>query len=110
MNNRISNKFTLLGLIRFSLPAIAMLVLSSLYTMVDGVFVSRFVGSDALSSINIVVPLDYFIYGLGVMFGSGGSAVIGRRLGEGRNDDAKSALTLITLAATAAGIFFSVIF
>ena len=110
MNNRISNKFTLLGLIRFSLPAIAMLVLSSLYTMVDGVFVSRFVGSDALSSINIVVPLDYFIYGLGVMFGSGGSAVIGRRLGEGRNDDAKSALTLITLAATAAGIFFSIIF
>ena len=74
MNNRISNKFTLPGLIRFSLPAIAMLVLSSLYTMVDGVFVSRFVGSDALSSINIVVPLDYFIYGLGVMFGSGGSA------------------------------------
>lgn len=110
MNNRISNKFTLPGLIRFSLPAIAMLVLSSLYTMVDGVFVSRFVGSDALSSINIVVPLDYFIYGLGVMFGSGGSAVIGRRLGEGRNDDAKSALTLITLAATVAGIFFSVIF
>ena len=96
MNNRISNKFTLTGLIRFSLPAIAMLVLSSLYTMVDGDFVSRFVGSDALSSINIVVPLDYFIYGLGVMFGSGGSAVIGRRLGEGRNDDAKSALTLIT--------------
>lgn len=44
------------------------------------------------------------------MFGSGGSAVIGRRLGEGRNDDAKSALTLITLAAIAAGIFFSVIF
>ena len=42
MNNRISNKFTLPGLIRFSLPAIAMLVLSSLYTMVDGVFVSRF--------------------------------------------------------------------
>ncbi len=62
MNNRISNKFTLPGLIRFSLPAIAMLVLSSLYTMVDGVFVSRFVGSDALSSINIVVPLDYYIW------------------------------------------------
>ncbi len=71
MTNSISQKFTLTSLFRFSLPSILMLILTSLYTAVDGVFVSRFVGSDALSAINIILPLDSIIIGLSIMFGTG---------------------------------------
>lgn len=76
----ISNKFSLPALIRFSMPAIFMLILTSIYTSVDGVFVSRFVGNDALSAINIVLPLDNIMCGIAIMFGTGGSAIIGRKL------------------------------
>ena len=57
----------------------------SMYTMVDGFFVSRFVGADALSAINIVYPLIGLVVGMGIMLGTGGSAVIARQLGLGRH-------------------------
>ncbi|WWR16396.1 MATE family efflux transporter [Lachnospiraceae bacterium JLR.KK008] len=105
----ISKKFTLPGLVRFSFPAIIMLILSSVYTTVDGIFVSRFVGSDALSALNIVLPVEYFVYGVAVMFGSGGSAVIGRKLGEGKTEEAKDNFTLITLTALICGVLITVV-
>lgn len=107
MEIQISKKFTLPGLLRFSIPAIVMLILSSVYTTVDGIFVSRFVGSDALSALNIVLPLEYFVYGVAVMFASGGTAVIGRKLGEGKLEEAKDNFTLITLAAVCLGILLT---
>ena len=104
MQISISRKFTFLSLIKFSLPAIGMLILTSIYTAVDGIFVSRFVGSDALSSINIVLPLDGLMTGAGIMFATGGSAIIGRKLGEGKEQEARENFTLITIAATIAGV------
>ncbi len=107
MKKDISHQFTLPELVRFSLPAIAMLILTSLYTAVDGVFISRYVGSDALSSINIMLPLDMLACGIAIMFGAGGSAIIGRKLGQGRSEEAKQNFAFITLAAIAAGLLMT---
>lgn len=103
MSGNISQKFTLLSLFRFSIPAIVMLIFTSLYTAVDGVFISRFVGSDALSAINIVLPVDTVVCGIGIMLGTGGSAVIGRKLGAGREEEARKDFTLVTLFSIAVG-------
>lgn len=109
MEIQISKRFTFMELLRFAFPTIVMLVISSVYTTVDGIFVSRFVGSDVLSVLNIVAPLDYFIYGIAVMFGSGASAIIGRKLGEGKNREAKENFTLNTITALIFGAILTLI-
>lgn len=107
MKRAISQEFSFWQLLAFSVPAVAMLVVSSLYTAVDGVFVSRFVGSDGLSAINIVLPLDTLAFGVGIMFGTGTSAIVGRKLGQGEAKAADQDLTLATLAAGVLGAVLS---
>lgn len=109
MKRAISQEFSFWRLLAFSVPAVAMLVVSSLYTAVDGVFVSRFVGSDGLSAINIVLPLDTLAFGVGIMFGTGTSAIVGRKLGQGEAKAADQDLTLATLAAGVLGAALSVL-
>ncbi len=109
MKRAISQEFSFWQLLAFSVPAVAMLVVSSLYTAVDGVFVSRFVGSDGLSAINIVLPLDTLAFGVGIMFGTGTSAIVGRKLGQGEAKAADQDLTLATLAAGVLGAVLSVL-
>lgn len=108
MKRAISQEFGFWQLLAFSVPAVAMLVVSSLYTAVDGVFIARFVGSDALSAINIVLPLDTLALGVGIMFGTGTSAIVGRKLGQGDASAAEEDLTLATLAAGVLGLALSV--
>ena len=79
-------------LVKFTLPTMLMMAFTSLYTLVDGVVVSRFVGTDALSAINIVFPLITLISGVGFMFSTGGTAIVAKRMGEGRQADANSFL------------------
>jgi len=82
--NAISRELSFPELFRFALPSIVMMVFMSLYTIVDGLFVSRFVGSDALSAVNIAWPLISLINAIGIMFASGGSAIVARQMGEGQ--------------------------
>lgn len=107
MQNEISKEFTLPSLIKFTLPTIVMLVFVASYTIVDGIFVSRFVGTTALSAMNIVFPLINILIGLGIMMGTGGSAIIGRKLGEGKEDEARSAFTLVTVFSIIVGLIIS---
>lgn len=107
MDNAISKEFTLFSLIRFTMPTIVMLVFMSTYTIADGIFVSRFVGTTALSAVNIVYPLVSAIMGVGIMLGTGGSAIIARRLGEGKEGQAREAFSLIVCFALAVGIGLS---
>lgn len=109
MQNDISKKFTLPSLIKFTLPTIVMLVFVASYTIVDGIFVSRFVGTTALSAMNIVFPLINILIGLGIMMGTGGSAIIGRKLGEGKETEARGAFTLITVFSIIVGLIISVL-
>ncbi|KXL51721.1 multidrug export protein MepA [Anaerotignum neopropionicum] len=107
MQNELAKDFNLSSLLRFTLPTITMLIFVATYTIVDGIFVSRYVGTTALSAANIVFPLINIMMGIGIMLGAGGSAVIGRTLGEGRIDDARRSFTLIIIFAAALGLVFS---
>jgi len=95
MHQIISKEFQFAELLRFALPSIVMMVFLSLYTIVDGFFVSRFVGTDALSAVNITYPFSSISIALGVMFATGGSAVTAIRMGEKKMEEANHAFSLI---------------
>ncbi|MGL4911239.1 MAG: MATE family efflux transporter, partial [Romboutsia sp.] len=109
MNNSISQKFTFGSLIKFTIPSISMLVFMSLYCIIDGVFVSRFVNTDALSSVNIVYPYVNVVFAVGIMLGCGSSAVIAKKLGENKSDEARENFTLIVLTGLIIGILISLV-
>lgn len=106
-DQRLAQKITVSSLLRFTFPTIIMMVFTSVYSMVDGIFVSRFVGADAISATNIVYPVIYLVIGLGAMFGSGGSAVIAKKMGEGRLQEACEDLSLLTLVSAITGLLIS---
>ncbi len=95
--NKISTEFTFGGLLKYALPSIVMLMLISLYTIIDGMFVSRFVSTDALAAVNIVWPALTIFGAIAFMFGSGGSALIGAFLGQKKDDFANKILSLMTV-------------
>jgi Na+-driven multidrug efflux pump len=109
MNIQLSDHFTYKRLLKFTIPSIVMMVFTSIYGIVDGLFVSDFVGSNALSSINIVMPLVMTVGAFGFMLGTGGSAEVSKALGEGRRDKAKQYFTLLILAVVACGVILSAI-
>ena len=113
MKNDISADFNFKSLFGFALPTIVMMIFMSLYTMVDGIFAMRFVGANAMSAINVAFPYVGFVGAVGLMMGAGGSAVIARKFGEGRDKEARQdfgAVTVLSLAASvilaALGIVF----
>lgn len=91
MQNDISKEFSLGGLLRFTFPTIIMMMFVATYIIADGIFVSRFVGTAALSAINIVYPLINVMLGVGIMLGTGGSAIIGRGTGGWQRRSGKTA-------------------
>lgn len=102
--HRAAANLTTGNLIRFTFPSILMMVFLSLYTMVDGVFVARFIGEDALAAVNIVFPLASFVIAVGVMLATGGNAIVAKNLGEGNNKLASRNLSLIYAAGIGAGL------
>lgn len=104
MTQSISQKFTAFSLLKFALPTMIMMGFMSLYTIVDGIFVSRFAGSDALSSLNIVYPVLNLLIAVGVMLATGGSAVVSKQLGEGKTEEAKETFSMITAVGVLAAV------
>ena len=111
--NPLAESFNVISLIRFAFPSMVMMLFMGLYTIVDTIFVARFVDTNALSSINIVCPVINLIVGLGTMLATGGSAVVAKKMGNGNTEEARSNFTLIVVAGaviglliTAAGLFF----
>lgn len=86
---KLDHKVSLKWLLFFAMPTILSSIFSSLYTTVDGIFVARWVNTDALSAINITMPLIYLASTLGMMFGSGGNALVAKKLGEGKRREAQ---------------------
>lgn len=113
MGYSINQEITPGGLLKFAAPSIVMMVFMSLYTIVDGIFVSRFLGSNALSSVNIVYPVINVAIAISTMLGTGGSAIISKYMGEGKNKRAGEALTQFVLLAILLGfglLIFSELF
>ena len=97
MSTSLNQHFTPWALLKFAFPSIIMMIFMSLYTIVDGIFISRFLGSNALSSLNIVFPVINVVIAIATMLGTGGNAIISKYLGEGRDRDARECLTQLTV-------------
>ena len=101
---RLSDRFSYGRLVRFALPSIAMMIFISVYSMVDGLFVSNFTGKEALAAVNLVYPLAMALGSIGFMFGTGGAALVAKTMGEGDEVRANRLFTFIALAAAALSV------
>ena len=101
--NPLSQNFTLKSLLKFSFSTILMMIFMGLYTVVDTIFVARFVDTNALSALNIVCPVINLIVGLGTMLATGGSAIVARKMGAGEHTRAAQDFTLIISAGILSG-------
>ena len=108
-NATFTQHFTLGKLFKYTLPTIVAVLLASLYTIVDGIFVSNFGGTKAFAAINQVSPIFMIIAAVGFMFGTGGSALVAKILGEGNSERAKGIFSFITYVLIGFGIAASVI-
>ncbi|HNW04666.1 MAG TPA: MATE family efflux transporter [Oscillospiraceae bacterium] len=109
MRIQLSDHFTYGRLLRFTLPSVVMMVFISIYSIADGAFVSNCVGSNALSSVNIMMPMCMVVSAFGFMIGTGGSAVVSKTLGEGKLDLARRYFTMLILAVIALSAVLSLI-
>lgn len=109
MSMSINQHFTPAKLIRFAAPSIIMMIFMSLYTIVDGIFISRFIGSNALSSLNIVFPVINIAIAISTMLATGGNAIISKYLGEGRRREASECLTMFVVVTVSASIVIMVL-
>lgn len=82
MKIQLSEHFTYKKLFKFVLPSIIMMIFTSIYGMIDGLFVSNFVNDKAFAAINFIYPLIMILGGMGFMIGTGGSALVSKVLGE----------------------------
>ena len=109
MKNRLDQDFTLGGLLRFALPTTIMMLVTSLYTIVDGVLTSRLVGENALAAINIAYPAVSIVLAAGIMLGTGGSAVVSHRMGTGDLEGARRTFGFLAVTAVCAGVCFALL-
>ena len=94
MTVSLSDHFTYQKLLRFVLPSIVMMVFTSIYGVVDGLFVSNFAGKTPFAAINLVMPFIMVLGGIGFMIGTGGTALVSKVLGEGETEKAKRYFTI----------------
>ena len=109
MNIQLSDHFTYKMLLRFVLPSIVMMVFTSIYGVVDGLFVSNFVGKNAFAAVNLVMPFIMIFGGIGFMFGTGGSALVAKTMGEGDKRRANQYFTMMIIATLISGVVISVV-
>ncbi|WP_092923518.1 MATE family efflux transporter [Romboutsia hominis] len=95
--------------LRYLLPSITTMIFLSFYTTIDGFFVSRFVNSDALASINIVIPITCIVFGIAVMLATGSGALVGIKMGEKDEEGANQLFSFITLVLLVIGIVFTIL-
>lgn len=109
MKIKLSDHFTYSKLLRFVFPSIIMMVFTSIYGVVDGLFVSNFAGKTAFASINLVMPFVMILGGIGFMIGTGGTALVSKVLGEGKKEKANEIFTMMIIFTLLLGTLLSVI-
>ena len=109
MKIKLSDHFTYGKLLRFTLPSIVMMICTSIYSVVDGLFVSNLVGENALSAVNIMFPVAMIIGAVGFMLGAGGSAIVARTMGEGKQELANRYFSMIILCVLGLGVSLSML-
>ena len=109
MKIQLSDHFTYSKLVRFVLPSIGMMIFISIYGVVDGLFVSNFVGKTPFAAVNFIMPVIMVLGGMGFMLGTGGSAIVGQLLGEGREEAARKAFSLIIYVTLTVGVLLVIL-
>jgi len=105
---QLSDHFTYKKLLQFTLPSIIMMLFTSIYGVVDGFFVSNFVGKTPFAAVNFIMPVLMIFGAIGSMFGSGGSALIAKTMGEGDEQKAVKLFSLFVYISAACGIVLAV--
>lgn len=109
MTIQLSDHFTYGRLLRFTIPTMVMMVFTSIYGVIDGLFVSNFVGKEAFSALNLIYPLIMMLGALGFMFGTGGAALVAKTLGEKNRKRANGLFSFIVCATVVAGVLSLVV-
>ncbi|MCI9598115.1 MAG: MATE family efflux transporter [Firmicutes bacterium] len=107
MRIQLSDHFTYRRLLRFVISPILMMVCTSMYSIVDGIFVSNFVGKTPFASVNLIMPIMMGVACIGFMFGTGGSAIVAKTLGEGKPEQANRYFSMLIMATAVLGLCFS---
>lgn len=109
MKIQLSDHFTYNRLIRFVLPSIIMMIFTSIYGVVDGLFVSNYVGKTPFVALNLIYPFIQVLGAAGFMLGTGGSAYVGKTLGEGKREEANKYFSLLIYTAIIAGAALAIL-
>lgn len=109
MDSSLAKKFTFSSLLSFALPNIIMMITLSMYIIIDGMFVSRLIGTTSLSAVNMFYPVICFEMALGIMIATGGSAIVARKLGEGKQKEAQNNLSFFIIVELCIGIFIAIV-
>lgn len=106
---QLSEHFSYRKLLRFTLPSIIMMIFTSIYGVVDGFFVSNYVGKSPFAAVNFIMPFLMILGAIGFMFGTGGSALISKTMGEGDHEKAKQLFSFLICISTVCGIIIAVL-
>lgn len=109
MNIQLSEHFTFKKLFRFTFPSIIMMIFTSVYGVVDGFFVSNFVGKSSFAAVNFIMPFLMILGAVGFMFGTGGSALIAKTMGLGNRKKANQMFSLFVYLAAVCGIIIGIL-
>lgn len=104
MKIQLSDHFTTSRLLRFVFPSIVMMIFTSIYGVVDGLFVSNYVGKTPFAAVNLIMPFLMIMGAVGFMFGTGGNAVVSQALGEGKADKANQYFSMMVYVVIGSGI------
>ena len=107
MTVSLSDHFTYQKLLRFVAPSIFMMIITSIYSIVDGFFVSNFVGKNPFAALNLIFPVIMALAAFGFMIGTGGSALIAKTLGEGKQKEANEIFSMLVVALAVGGAALS---
>ena len=109
MKIKLSEHFTYHKLLRFVFPSIVMMIFTSIYGVVDGLFVSNYAGKTAFAAINLIMPFIMALSALGFMVGTGGSAIVAKTLGEGKEKEANRYFSMLIYLTIFGGIVLSIL-
>ncbi len=109
MKNSLGKDFTIWTLLKFTFAPTAMMIFMALYTMIGGVFVSNLINDYALSAVNIVYPAVSVVVAVAIMLGTGGSAIIAKNMGEGKEQEARENFSLICVFGLILGIIIAIV-
>lgn len=109
MDIKLSDHFTYGKLLKFSMPSVFMLIFASIYSVVDGFFISNFVGKTPFAAVNIIIPFTMMLTSFGFMISTGGSALVSMKLGECHQNTADRYFSMLIYISVILGILLSVI-